>query len=71
MTFGIAMEEIARGDFSCTYGVQLATLAGETVIALALTEPGAGSDAASLECRAEPAGDDYVITGEKSGISLG
>jgi len=93
MTFGIAMEEIARGDFSCTYGVQLATLAGEligrngsdevkkrwlpttasgqTVIALALTEPGAGSDAVSLECRAERAGDDYVITGEKSGISLG
>jgi cyclohexanecarboxyl-CoA dehydrogenase len=93
MTFGIAMEEIARGDFSCTYGVQLATLAGEllgrngsdeikkrwlpttasgaTVIALALTEPSAGSDAASLECRAERAGDDYVITGEKSGISLG
>jgi cyclohexanecarboxyl-CoA dehydrogenase len=93
MTFGIAMHEIARGDFSCTYGVQLATLAGEmlgrngsdevrkrwlpttasgeTVIALALTEPGAGSDAASLECRAERAGDDYVITGEKSGISLG
>jgi cyclohexanecarboxyl-CoA dehydrogenase len=93
MTFGIAMEEIARGDFSCTYGVQLATLAGEmlgrngseeirkrwlpttargeTVIALALTEPGAGSDAAGLECRAERAGDDYVITGEKSGISLG
>ncbi len=25
MTFGIAMEEIARGDFSCTYGVQLAS----------------------------------------------
>jgi cyclohexanecarboxyl-CoA dehydrogenase len=93
MTFGIAMHEIARGDFSCTYGVQLATLAGEmlgrngsdevrkrwlpttasgeTVIALALTEPGAGSDAASLECRAERAGDDYLITGEKSGVSLG
>ncbi len=92
-TFGLAMEEIARGDFSCTYGVQLATLAGEmlgrnasdevrkrwlpstasgeTVIALALTEPGAGSDAARLECRAERAGVDYVITGEKSGISLG
>jgi cyclohexanecarboxyl-CoA dehydrogenase len=93
LTFGIAMEEIARGDFSCTYGLQLAGLAGEivgrngsdevkarwlpptargeTVIALALTEPGAGSDAASLACRAERDGDAYVITGEKSGISLG
>jgi cyclohexanecarboxyl-CoA dehydrogenase len=90
---GIAMEEIARGDFSCTYGVQLAALAGEilgrnghpdvcarwlpptatgeAVIALALTEPGAGSDAAGLQCRARRDGDDWIITGEKSGISLG
>ncbi|MGH7414071.1 MAG: acyl-CoA dehydrogenase family protein [Candidatus Rokuibacteriota bacterium] len=93
MTFGIAMEEIGRGDFSCTYGIQLGGLAGEilgrsgseeikarwlpptargeAVVALALTEPGAGSDAASLACRAEREGADYVITGEKSGISLG
>jgi cyclohexanecarboxyl-CoA dehydrogenase len=92
-TFGIAMEEIGRGDFSCTYGLQLAGLAGEilgrsgteeiktrwlpptargeAVVALALTEPGAGSDAANLACRAEREGDGYVITGEKSGISLG
>ena len=93
VTFGIAMEEIGRGDFSCTYGLQLAGLAGEIlgrsasadlqgrwlpptargeqVIALALTEPGAGSDAANLACRAERDGDDYLLTGEKSGISLG
>ncbi len=93
LTFGIAMEEIGRGDFSCTYGIQLAGLAGEilgrsgteeikarwlpptasgqAVVALALTEPGAGSDAANLTCRAERDGDGYVITGEKSGISLG
>jgi cyclohexanecarboxyl-CoA dehydrogenase len=92
-TLGIAMEEIGRGDFSCTYGIQLAGLAGEILgrsgseelkrrwlpptargdaaVALALTEPGAGSDAASLVCRADRDGDDYVITGEKSGISLG
>ena len=29
LTFGLAMEEIARGDFACTYGIQLAGLAGE------------------------------------------
>ena len=89
---GIASEEIARGVFSCTYGIQLAGLAGEileerqrrdkdalvaphraweTIVALALTEPGVGSDAASLSCRAVRDGDAYVITGEKSGISLG
>jgi cyclohexanecarboxyl-CoA dehydrogenase len=93
VTFGIAMEEIGRGDFACTYGIQLAGLAGEilgrsaseeirtrwlpptargeAIVALALTEPGAGSDAANLACRAERDGDHYVITGEKSGISLG
>jgi cyclohexanecarboxyl-CoA dehydrogenase len=93
MSMGIAMEEIARGDFSATYGIQLAGLAGqilgqsaseqikaewlpptargERIIALALTEPGVGSDAANLACRAERDGDGYVITGEKSGISLG
>ena len=93
VSMGIAMEEIARGDFSATYGIQLAGLAGqilgqngtddikahwlpptargEQIIALALTEPGVGSDAANLACRAERQGDGYVITGEKSGISLG
>jgi len=93
VTMGLASEEIARGDFSCTYGIQLSGLAGEilsrsatdelkarwlpptargeTIIALALTEPGVGSDAANLACRAVRDGDGYVITGEKSGISLG
>jgi cyclohexanecarboxyl-CoA dehydrogenase len=90
---GLAMEEVARGDFGCTYGIQLAGLAGEiigkngteevqrqwlpstvkgeTVIALALTEPGVGSDAQNLACRATREGDHYVMRGEKSGISLG
>src|SRR6266849_4567771 len=31
MTFGLAMEEIARGDFGATYGIQLAGLAGEII----------------------------------------
>jgi cyclohexanecarboxyl-CoA dehydrogenase len=43
---------------------------GEAVVAIGLTEPGVGSDAANLACRAVREGGEYVITGEKSGISL-
>lgn len=43
---------------------------GDAVIAFGLTEPGAGSDAARIVTRAERAGDDYVITGEKASITF-
>jgi acyl-CoA dehydrogenase len=42
---------------------------GELVAAFALTEPGAGSDAAALELRAERRGDGYFLTGTKTWIS--
>ena len=44
--------------------------AGEAVLGLALSEPGAGSDAKAMTTRAARDGDEYVIDGEKSGISL-
>ncbi|HEX2195411.1 MAG TPA: acyl-CoA dehydrogenase family protein [Actinomycetota bacterium] len=43
--------------------------AGRAVAAFALTEPGAGSDAAALALRAERDGDGYRLTGEKKWIS--
>ena len=43
--------------------------AGETVAAFALTEPGAGSDAAALSTIAERDGDGFRISGEKAYIS--
>jgi hypothetical protein len=46
-----------------------AVRSGHAVAAFALTEPGAGSDAAALSTRAEPDGDGYRITGEKAYIS--
>ena len=44
-------------------------IAGEVMIAIALTEPRGGSDAAHLGLRMERAGDHYVINGEKTSIS--
>ncbi|WP_110958768.1 acyl-CoA dehydrogenase family protein [Acidovorax sp. ST3] len=42
---------------------------GEKLASYCLTEPGAGSDAASLKTRAELAGNEYVINGSKAFIS--
>ena len=44
---------------------------GEILAAFALTEAGAGSDAASIQTTAKPDGDDYVINGTKQWITNG
>ncbi|MGE4281161.1 MAG: cyclohexanecarboxyl-CoA dehydrogenase [Magnetospirillum sp.] len=44
-------------------------LAGETLFAIALTEPQGGSDAANLRLKARRDGDHYVLSGEKTSIS--
>ena len=46
-----------------------AVAAGRAVAAFALTEPGAGSDVASLALTAVPDGDGFRLTGEKTYIS--
>ena len=42
---------------------------GQKLASYALTEPGAGSDAASLKTRAELVGNEYIINGSKAFIS--
>jgi alkylation response protein AidB-like acyl-CoA dehydrogenase len=44
---------------------------GEGLACYALTEPGSGSDAAALQTRAVHDGDDWVLTGSKTFITLG
>lgn len=46
-----------------------ALTSGQKLASYCLTEPGAGSDAASIKTRAERSGDDYVINGSKAFIS--
>jgi acyl-CoA dehydrogenase len=46
-------------------------LAGEKISALAITEPGGGSDVANLRTRARREGDHYVVNGEKTFITSG
>lgn len=43
---------------------------GEKIAAYALTEPGAGSDAAAIRATARRQGDVYILNGEKTWISL-
>src|SRR5437588_3677926 len=46
-------------------------IAGERIGALAVTEPGAGSDVAGITTKAVRDGDDWVLTGQKTFITNG
>jgi acyl-CoA dehydrogenase len=46
-------------------------IAGEILLAIAMTEPGTGSDLANVQTRARRDGDHYVINGAKTFISNG
>lgn len=44
---------------------------GETILGVAMTEPGTGSDLANIQCRAEDRGDHWLLNGAKTYISNG
>lgn len=46
-------------------------VSGETILAIAMTEPAAGSDLSGMKTRARRDGDDWVLTGAKTYISNG
>ncbi len=46
-------------------------ISGEHILAVAITEPGAGSDVAGIRTRAEDKGDHFLINGSKTYISNG
>ena len=46
-------------------------ISGEHILAIAITEPGAGSDVAAIRTRVEDKGDHYLLNGSKTYISNG
>ena len=46
-------------------------VSGEHILAIAMTEPGGGSDVAGMKTRAEDKGDHYLLNGSKTYISNG
>ena len=74
---GVAFSVIVHTDMSSPWLAMLGTAeqksrylpsvtSGEKVCALAITEPGAGSDMAGIATRAERDGDDWVLNGSKT-----
>ena len=74
---GVAFSVIVHTDMSSPWLSRLGTpeqksrylpsvISGEKVCALAITEPGAGSDMAGIATRAERDGDDWVLNGSKT-----
>jgi acyl-CoA dehydrogenase len=71
-THGIALPHIAAsGDRYLIDRFVRPTLAGELIGALAITEPGGGSDVAGIRTTARREGDEYVVDGGKSFITSG
>jgi acyl-CoA dehydrogenase len=62
---------LAHGSAALQQAVIPPVLRGEKIAALAITEPGGGSDVAALRTTARREGSDYVIDGEKVFITSG
>jgi acyl-CoA dehydrogenase len=62
---------VAEGSAALQRRVVPPVLAGEKIAALAITEPGGGSDVAALATTAVRDGDHYVVNGEKTFITSG
>ena len=71
-THGIALPHIVQsGNADLIDRYVRPTLAGEMIGSLGITEPGAGSDVASLRTRAVRDGDEFVVNGAKTFITSG
>ncbi|WP_226648762.1 acyl-CoA dehydrogenase family protein [Microbulbifer variabilis] len=72
MVHGIALPPLLHyGSEALKDLVIPAVLRGDKHISLAITEPGAGSDVANIQCRAVRDGDNFIVSGEKTYITGG
>ena len=72
MSHSIGLPPVAKfGSEALKKRVMPAVLSGEKIAALAVTEPGGGSDVAALKTTAVRDGDHYVLHGEKVFITSG
>ncbi len=62
---------VAHGNAALQERIVPDVLAGRKIAALAITEPGAGSDVARIACRARRDGDAWIVDGEKAFITSG
>ncbi len=62
---------LAHGSEALKQRILPDVLAGRRIAALAITEPGGGSDVARLRCSARRDGPDWLITGDKTFITSG
>ena len=71
-SLGIALPPIvALGSEALKAEVLPPVLRGERIAALAITEPGGGSDVANLRTVAERDGEDFLVSGQKTFITSG
>ena len=69
--FGNVYESLLEGTAEQKQRWLLPTVRGERTCSIAITEPGAGSDAAAITTRAEKSGAGYALNGRKHFISDG
>lgn len=69
--FGNVYESLLAGTEEQKREWLIPTTAGERTCSIAITEPGAGSDAAGITTRAERSGDDWILNGYKYFVSDG
>lgn len=77
-SFGAPLHSAVVAHYVSSYGTEAQKMqwlpkmaSGELIGAIAMTEPGTGSDLQAVRTRAERDGDDYVINGSKTFISNG